>query len=52
MKTGICKFATTCKFHHPLGRKEAAQVDPVKLTLAGYPRREVSGSFLIFSISF
>ncbi|KAH7289724.1 hypothetical protein KP509_30G016300 [Ceratopteris richardii] len=36
MKTGVCKFASTCKFHHPIDRKEP----PTKVTLAGYPRRE------------
>eukprot|EP00250_Pteridium_aquilinum_P016309 c23042_g1_i1 orf=137-1456(+) len=36
MKTGICKFATSCKFHHPIDRKEPS----TKVTLAGYPRRE------------
>ncbi|KAH7438215.1 hypothetical protein KP509_04G006200 [Ceratopteris richardii] len=36
IKTGVCKFTSTCKFHHPLDRK-----DPnVKVTLAGLPRRE------------
>lgn len=38
MKTGICKFGSSCKFHHPVNRKEAEPV--VKLTLAGFPRRE------------
>lgn len=36
MKTGVCKFASTCKFHHPIDRKEPS----TKVTLAGYPRRE------------
>ncbi|MCO5587057.1 hypothetical protein L7F22_041003 [Adiantum nelumboides] len=36
MKTGVCKFAASCKFHHPIDRKEPS----TKITLAGYPRRE------------
>nr|QEX51175.1 zinc finger CCCH domain-containing protein 37-like isoform X2 [Cymbidium ensifolium]QEX51184.1 zinc finger CCCH domain-containing protein 37-like isoform X4 [Cymbidium ensifolium] len=48
MKTGQCKFAERCKFHHPIDRsepiasinKQAQQV--VKLSLAGLPRREGS----------
>lgn len=36
MKTGVCKFSSTCKFHHPIDRKEPS----TKVTLAGYPRRE------------
>ncbi|GKV37846.1 hypothetical protein SLEP1_g45821 [Rubroshorea leprosula] len=44
MKTGVCKFSERCKFHHPTDRsagttKQASQ-QPVKLTLAGLPRRE------------
>ncbi|KAG0454857.1 hypothetical protein HPP92_024149 [Vanilla planifolia] len=46
MKTGHCKFAERCKFHHPIDRSAptvaaAKQAQPVvKLTLAGLPRRE------------
>ncbi|KAI5072769.1 hypothetical protein GOP47_0012875 [Adiantum capillus-veneris] len=36
IKTGICKFASSCKFHHPVDRKEPS----TKITLAGFPRRE------------
>ncbi|MCO5614608.1 hypothetical protein L7F22_068892 [Adiantum nelumboides] len=36
MKTGVCKFAASCKYHHPIDRKEPS----TKITLAGYPRRE------------
>lgn len=36
MKTGVCKFASSCKFHHPIDRKEPS----TKVTLAGLPRRE------------
>eukprot|EP00249_Psilotum_nudum_P021447 c28108_g1_i4 orf=78-1520(+) len=40
MKTGSCKFATTCKYHHPLSRLDPSYVDPgVKLT-SGLPRHE------------
>lgn len=47
MKTGFCKFLEKCKFHHPVDRSapdcianlEPSQ-QPVKLTLAGLPRRE------------
>ncbi|GAA0157192.1 RNA metabolism protein [Lithospermum erythrorhizon] len=46
MKTGICKFGDSCRFHHPVERstspmtvKEAYQQN-VKLSLAGLPRRE------------
>jgi len=46
MKTGECKFGERCKFHHPADRlsamtKQAPQQPNVKLSLAGYPRREV-----------
>ncbi|XP_073302958.1 zinc finger CCCH domain-containing protein 37-like isoform X1 [Primulina huaijiensis] len=34
MKTGICKFGDSCKFHHPIDRTA------MKFTLAGLPRRE------------
>eukprot|EP00252_Welwitschia_mirabilis_P001144 TRINITY_DN11074_c1_g4_i2.p1 TRINITY_DN11074_c1_g4~~TRINITY_DN11074_c1_g4_i2.p1 ORF type:complete len:274 (-),score=68.06 TRINITY_DN11074_c1_g4_i2:278-1099(-) len=43
LKTGKCKFGPLCKFHHPLDklpRKEGAEVAPVKLTSAGFPRHE------------
>ncbi|KAL7088394.1 hypothetical protein ACP275_13G124900 [Erythranthe tilingii] len=49
MKTGICKFGITCKFHHPLDRSTTSVAatysteslqENVKLTLAGLPRRE------------
>ncbi|XP_051125910.1 zinc finger CCCH domain-containing protein 37-like isoform X2 [Andrographis paniculata] len=46
MKTGICKFGTTCKFHHPVDRSTPtasateSQQQNVKLSLAGLPRRE------------
>ncbi|XP_010557387.1 PREDICTED: zinc finger CCCH domain-containing protein 37-like [Tarenaya hassleriana] len=45
MKTGECKFGERCKFHHPIDRSAAAtskqaSQESVKLTLAGYPRRE------------
>ncbi|XP_020672352.1 zinc finger CCCH domain-containing protein 8 isoform X1 [Dendrobium catenatum] len=48
MKTGQCKFAERCRFHHPIDRsapiasvnKQAQQA--VKLSLAGLPRREGS----------
>lgn len=47
MKTGECKFGERCRFHHPTDRlsvttKPASQQPNVKLSLAGYPRREVS----------
>ncbi|KAH9602555.1 hypothetical protein KSS87_010635 [Heliosperma pusillum] len=35
MKTGVCKYGESCKFHHPIDRSA-----PVKFTLAGLPRRE------------
>ncbi|XP_022749304.1 zinc finger CCCH domain-containing protein 37 isoform X4 [Durio zibethinus] len=46
MKTGECKFGDRCKFHHPVDRlasttNETSQ-QAVKLTLAGFPRREGS----------
>lgn len=47
MKTGICKFGNSCKFHHPIDRSAptASAIESpqhnVKLTLAGLPRREV-----------
>lgn len=53
MKTGQCKFAERCKFHHPTDRSlpnavpnaPVVQVQPnVKLTLAGLPRREGSSA--------
>ncbi|CAA7016251.1 unnamed protein product [Microthlaspi erraticum] len=45
MKTGECKFGERCRFHHPADRlsatiKPASQQPNVKLSLAGYPRRE------------
>lgn len=41
MKTGICKFGSTCKFHHPVNRTDPSYGDPnLKLTLAGLPRHE------------
>nr|CAD1824035.1 unnamed protein product [Ananas comosus var. bracteatus] len=44
MKTGQCKFADRCRFHHPIDRaapvSDAKQTLNVKLTLAGLPRRE------------
>eukprot|EP00267_Zea_mays_P052408 XP_020405461.2 uncharacterized LOC100382893 isoform X1 [Zea mays] len=46
MKTGSCKYAQNCKFHHPFDRsaphsKENEDTQqPVALTLAGLPRRE------------
>eukprot|EP00249_Psilotum_nudum_P021449 c28108_g1_i7 orf=78-1286(+) len=41
MKTGHCKFATTCKYHHPLNRLELSNADPgVKLCFSGLPRHE------------
>ncbi|KAL5744944.1 hypothetical protein ACOSP7_027830 [Xanthoceras sorbifolium] len=49
MKMGECKFGEMCKFHHPIDRSapalsaaEQAFQEPVKLTLAGLPRREGS----------
>jgi hypothetical protein len=48
MKTGSCKYAQNCKFHHPFDRsaphsKENEDTQqPVALTLAGLPRREVT----------
>ncbi|KAM7269591.1 hypothetical protein ACFE04_025088 [Oxalis oulophora] len=41
MKTGVCKFGETCRFHHPIDRSASAALD-IKLTLAGLPRREGS----------
>ncbi|ONM41326.1 Zinc finger CCCH domain-containing protein 37 [Zea mays] len=47
MKTGSCKYAQNCKFHHPFDRsaphsKENEDTQqPVALTLAGLPRREI-----------
>ncbi|KMZ70677.1 hypothetical protein ZOSMA_196G00260 [Zostera marina] len=40
MKTGQCKFAVTCKFHHP--PNWTAPKEDVELTAAGLPRREGS----------
>ncbi|XP_020207376.1 zinc finger CCCH domain-containing protein 37 isoform X2 [Cajanus cajan] len=43
MKTGECKFAERCKFHHPIDRSAPSlskQATAVKLTPAGLPRRE------------
>ncbi|CAH8359841.1 unnamed protein product [Eruca vesicaria subsp. sativa] len=45
MKTGDCKYGERCRFHHPSDRlnatsKLAPQQPNVKLSLAGYPRRE------------
>uniref|UniRef100_A0A0E0JL71 C3H1-type domain-containing protein n=1 Tax=Oryza punctata TaxID=4537 RepID=A0A0E0JL71_ORYPU len=47
MKTGFCKFADRCKFHHPIDRSApdpSANWEPaeesLQLTLAGLPRRE------------
>ncbi|CAN8259595.1 unnamed protein product [Cochlearia groenlandica] len=45
MKTGECKFGERCRFHHPADRlsvttKQAPQEPDVKLSLAGYARRE------------
>ncbi|KAI5674816.1 hypothetical protein M9H77_15180 [Catharanthus roseus] len=43
MKTGDCKFGQRCRFHHPFDRSvlaQEAQMQSVKLTLAGLPRRE------------
>lgn len=43
MKTGICKFAERCKFHHPIDRAAHTATgvkQNVKLTLAGLPRHE------------
>lgn len=41
MKTGICKFGVTCKFHHPIDRSSAsALTNDTELTPTGLPRRE------------
>lgn len=49
MRTGICKFGDTCRFHHPINRSTSTMtvqepyqqnVQNVKLSLAGLPRRE------------
>ncbi|CAM8882458.1 unnamed protein product [Rhodiola kirilowii] len=41
MKTGVCKFGERCRFHHPVDRSAPSIAqENVKLTLAGYPRRE------------
>ncbi|KAL8147111.1 zinc finger CCCH domain-containing protein 37-like [Apium graveolens] len=44
MKSGVCMFGETCKYHHPIDRSMHAQAEAqqqnVNLTLAGLPRRE------------
>jgi hypothetical protein len=49
MKRGYCKYLERCKFHHPVDRSAADPAancepsqQPVTLTLAGFPRREVT----------
>ena len=37
MKTGICKFGSTCKFHHPKERLERISTNAL-----GFPLREVN----------
>ncbi|GMN55605.1 hypothetical protein TIFTF001_024725 [Ficus carica] len=50
MKTGECKFGERCRFHHPIDRStptQSAGQEAIKLTLAGYPRREDTFKFCL-----
>lgn len=39
MRTGACKFGTSCKYHHP--KQGGGSVIPVSLNYYGYPLRPV-----------
>lgn len=38
LKTGTCKYGSTCKFHHPRDRRGAG---PVSFNILGFPMRQV-----------
>jgi len=40
LKTGTCKYGSTCKYHHPLERRS---VEQVPLNSLGLPMRQVLG---------
>ena len=44
MRTGMCKFGTSCKYHHP--RHGVGSSSTVALNVSGYPLRPVGYSFL------
>lgn len=57
MKTGTCKYGSTCKYDHP--RQGAGLAQPVMLNYYGYPLRPVGNTllnvfcfFFFFSFSF
>ena len=41
LKTGTCKYGSTCKYHHPRDRRGAA---PVSFNALGLPMRQVCTS--------
>lgn len=45
MRTGSCKFGTSCKYHHP--RQGASSANPFALNIYGYPLRPVCKLFMI-----
>jgi len=47
LKTGTCKYGSTCKYHHPKDRRGAA---PVSFNTLGLPMRQVCSSLCTFSI--
>lgn len=50
LKTGTCKFGSTCKFHHP--KEKAGIAKQAQLNILGYPLRPVcacSGLSVSFS---
>lgn len=47
LKTGTCRYGLTCRYHHPLSRKNGA---PLLLNNLGLPMRKVTSPFLSFFI--
>lgn len=46
LKTGTCKYGSTCKYHHPKDRNGAG---PVSFNILGLPMRQVPVSLLNFT---
>lgn len=49
LKTGTCKYGSTCKYHHPKDRRGAA---PVSFNTLGLPMRQVCASLYTCSFIF
>ncbi|KAF8369810.1 hypothetical protein HHK36_032171 [Tetracentron sinense] len=48
LKTGTCRFGSTCKFHHPRNGHDSGQVS---LNILGLPMRQVPTSLILVFVS-